>query len=310
MGKKDEDIKSPTKTDPTLAGVGGVLDSVRNKFENKEEDEPIPLSRGVPMVKKESAAAKAFENMELKMKNESEVMSPQTPQIEWAWKKKDKAQLNQELNKTEQEGAPPKPEKKISSKAKKSADRQRELLEDIQAMNSRLSKRNALKEHEEKMEEYSKFMEEIGDYLVEPDESREESTFKDGIKSFISSKIAHKKPKPKKKMTQPIENKEIESISKSSVAKLKEQLYNSNDVADSKTFEPTVTGNVNSLKSSLIQQYTADTEKVSKQEDEIEISSSVSAMKGIFEVEETGGDTASLEKTKVKKKIVQVPEAQ
>ena len=310
FSKKDEDIKSPTKTDPTLAGVGGVLDSVRNKFENKEEDEPIPLSRGVPMVKKESAAAKAFEDMELKMKNESEVMSPQTPQTEWAWKKKDKAQLNQELNKTEQEGAPPKPEKKISSKAKKSADRQRELLEDIQAMNSRLSKRNALKEHEEKMEEYSKFMEEIGDYLVEPDESREESTFKDGIKSFISSKIAHKKPKPKKKMTQPIENKEIESISKSSVAKLKEQLYNSNDVADSKTFEPTVTGNVNSLKSSLIQQYTADTEKVSKQEDEIEISSSVSAMKGIFEVEETGGDTASLEKTKVKKKIVQVPEAQ
>merc|ERR1712008_655482 len=147
FSKKDEDIKSPTKTDPTLAGVGGVLDSVRNKFENKEEDEPIPLSRGVPMVKKESAAAKAFEDMELKMKNESEVMSPQTPQTEWAWKKKDKAQLNQELNKTEQEGAPPKPEKKISSKAKKSADRQRELLEDIQAMNSRLSKRNALKEN-------------------------------------------------------------------------------------------------------------------------------------------------------------------
>ena len=111
-------------------------------------------------------------------------------------------------------------------------------------------------------------------------------------------------------MTQSIENKEIESISKSSVAKLKEQLYNSNDVTDSKTFEPTITGNVNSLKSSLIQQYTADTEKISKQEDEIEISSSVSAMKGIFEVEETGGDTASLEKTKVKKKIVQVPEAQ
>ena len=308
FSKKDENLKSPTQTDPTLAGVGGVLESVRNKFENKEEDEPIPLFRGVPMVKKESAAAKAFEEMELKMKNESEVMSPQTPQTEWAWKKKDKAQLAQELNKTEQEGNP-KPEKKISSRAKKSADRQRELLEDIQAMNSRLSKRNALKEHEDKMEEYSKFMEEIGDYLVEPDESREESTFKDGIKSFISSKIAHKKPKTKKKMTQPIESKEIESISKSSVAKLKEQLYNSNDVTDGKTFEPTVTGNVNSLKSSLIQQYTAS-EKVPKQEEEIEISSSVSAMKGIFEVEETGGDTASLEKTKVKKKIVQVPEAQ
>ena len=311
FSKKDESLKSPTQTDPTLAGVGGVLESVRNKFETKEEEEPIPLFRGVPMVKKDIAAAKAFEEMELKMKNESEVMSPQTPQTEWAWKKKDKAELHTiEVNKTEQESGNPKPEKKISSRAKKSADRQRELLEDIQAMNSRLSKRNALKEHEEKMEEYSKFMEEIGDYLVEPDESREESTFKDGIKNFISSKMAHKKPKPKKKMTQPNENKEIESISKSSVAKLKEQLYNSNDVTDSKTFEPTVTGNVNSLKSSLIQQYTADTEKVSKQEDEIEISSSVSAMKGIFEVEETGGDTASLEKTKVKKKIVQVPEAQ
>ena len=44
FSKKDESLKLPTKTDPTLAGVGGVLESVRNKFETKEEEEPIPLS--------------------------------------------------------------------------------------------------------------------------------------------------------------------------------------------------------------------------------------------------------------------------
>merc|ERR1712223_2279793 len=143
-------------------GVGGVLDSVKNKFENKEDDQPIPISRGVPLVKKEMAAAKTFEQIELK--------------------KKDKEQLHQELNKTDEDVNDPKPEKKLSSRAKKAADRQRELLEDIHALNSRLSKKNALKEHETKMEEYSKFMDEIQDYLVEPDQCNEESTFKDDIK--------------------------------------------------------------------------------------------------------------------------------
>merc|ERR1712223_905824 len=164
-------------------GVGGVLDSVKNKFENKEDDQPIPISRGVPLVKKEMAAAKAFEEIELKMKNETtEVTSPKSPQTEWAWKKKDKEQLRQELNKTDEDVNDPKPEKKLSSRAKKAADRQRELLEDIHALNSRLSKKNALKEHETKMEEMEKFMDEIQDYLVEPDQCNEESTFKDDIK--------------------------------------------------------------------------------------------------------------------------------
>ena len=49
------------------------------------------------------------------------------------------------------------------------ADRQRDLLADIKTINTRLLKKDAVKEHEQKMQEYASFMQEIQEYLNEPD---------------------------------------------------------------------------------------------------------------------------------------------
>lgn len=301
FSRKDDNLKSPAPVDPTLAGVGGVLDSMKNKFETKAE-EPVPLSHGVPMKKKDMPAAIAFAEIEQKKKNESEILSPKTQQQqEWSWKKKNPAELAAELNKAKETEEQPKTEKKSSSRSKKAMDRQRELLEDIQAMNSRLSKKNALKEHEAKMEEYSKFMDEIQDYLAEPDQSNEESTFKDDIKNFITTKLTTKKTKQKS-----VNPTKKSNVSQTSVSKIKEQLMSSNDATDSKTFEPALTNNgkVESLKTSIIQQYT--TEKQVKVEEPIEVSNSVNAMKEMFEAD-MNEDTVT-EKTVVKKKIVHIPD--
>ena len=295
FAKKDEANKP--LLDPSLAGVGGVLNSVKNKFEVKEEA-PVPISKGVSIKKKEIPAALAFAHKD----KEPEVTSPKLQTTDWSWKKKDKAQLAAELNKPDGDSA----QKKVSSKAlraKKSEDRQRELLADIHAMNDRLAKKNALKEHEAKMEEYSKFMDEIQNYLTEPDQSTEESTFKDDIKTFITSKLTTKKQKKTPPVQAP-KKPEPEPVS-SSVSKIKEQLLQSNDTTDARLFDPSIvnTGKVDILKSSIIQQYTSEDKTPKPQE--IETTNSVSAMKGMFEVENE--DEASLERVKVKRKIIEMP---
>ena len=297
FAKKDE-VNKPMMNDPSLAGVGGVLNSVKNKFEVKEEA-PVPISHGVSIKKKEIPGALAFAQKE----PEPEVTSPKPQTTDWSWKKKDKAQLAAEMVKTDGDSVH---QKKASSKAlraKKSEDRQRELLADIHAMNDRLAKKNALKEHEAKMEEYSKFMDEIQNYLTEPDQSTEESTFKDDIKTFITSKLTTKKQK-KTPSVQPPKKPEPEPVS-SSVSKIKEQLLQSNDTTDARLFDPAIvnTGKVDILKSSIIQQYTTEDKKPKPQE--IETTSSVSAMKGMFEVDNE--DEGSLERVKVKRKIIEMP---
>ena len=302
---KKEDMSKPLMNDPSLASVGGVLSSVKNKFEVKEEA-PVPVSHGVSIKKKDIPAALAFAQYEQNAKKEPEVTSPRQQTTEWSWKKKDKAQLAAELNKPEGGNATA---KKVSSKAlraKKSEDRQRELLADIHAMNDRLAKKNALKEHEEKMEEYSKFMDEIQNYLTEPDQSTEESTFKDDIKTFITSKLATKKHKKAAVAQQAPKKSEPEQLP-SSVSKIKEQLLQSNDTTDARLFDPTIvnTGKVDILKSSIIQQYTSEDRTPKPQE--IETTNSVSAMKGMFEADNE--EDANQERVKVKKKIIEMPMA-
>ena len=303
--KKDDQVKSPTHNDPTLAGVGGVLNSVKNKFEAAKDTEPIPLTHGVPLKKKDLLAALTFAQIEEKMKSQTEIMSPKTQQqTDWSWKKKDPGQLASELNKLDKVGENESSnERKKSSRAEKALTRQSELLNDIHEMNSRLAKKNPIKEHEEKMEEYSKFMEEIQDYLTEPDNTNEESTFKDDIKTLITTKLASKKVKPKKAVVQK------QQITKTSVNKIKEQLLNSTDATDGKSFEPSITksGKVENLKESIIQLYNG--ERANKTEDPIEISSSVNTIKDMFEANDSQ-ESYSLEKAKVKKKIVQVDHAE
>ena len=66
----------------------------------------------------------------------------------------------------------PKKTRERSRREEEKADRQRELLDDIKTINNRLLKKDAVKEHEQKMQEYASFMQEIQQYLNEPDTDR------------------------------------------------------------------------------------------------------------------------------------------
>ena len=70
---------------------------------------------------------------------------------------------------------------KKSDREKRKAEQQQKLLSDIKTLNSRFVKRDAIKEHEEKMKEFADFMSDIQDYLLEPVNSNEERDFKDDI---------------------------------------------------------------------------------------------------------------------------------
>jgi hypothetical protein len=59
--------------------------------------------------------------------------------------------------------------------------------ENVYQLVHRFIKRDAIKEHEEKMKDYANFMAEIQEYLKEPVMSNEEQDFKDDIQVLISS---------------------------------------------------------------------------------------------------------------------------
>jgi hypothetical protein len=308
FSKQESRLNKPFQ-DPSLASTNGLLNNVKNIFESKEEV-PVILSHGVHVKKKDIPAAMTFEANEEKMKKEMETLNtmPLKQETEWAWKKKNPGLLALEAAKLNADLASSASEKKKSSRVKKAFERQRELLDEIHSVNTRLAKKNALKEHEEKMEEYSKFMNEIQLYLTEPDQSVEESTFKDDIKNFITAKVTTKKKTTKPKKTDPVKP-QANSMITMSINEIKEQLLQSTDNMDSKTFEKVPTGahgKVDALKTSLIQQYSNDGD--TRTEDfGADIKNSVHNIKGFFETENknVGNDT---DRTKVMKKIVQVPE--
>jgi hypothetical protein len=64
-------------------------------------------------------------------------------------------------------------------------------LADIKTLNSRFGKRDAIREHEEKMKEYASFMAEIQEYLREPVTSNEERNFKDDVQVSRTKDFKH-----------------------------------------------------------------------------------------------------------------------
>ena len=298
FNKKDDISKS--QNDAILNG-GVVLNTVKSKFETKEE-EPIALAHGVPKKKKDIPAALTFAINEQKQLQEDAESSNNKPKQEtdWSWKKKDPVELAVESTFTK-DGSLGNPLSKTDSKKelklKKTFDRQRELLDDIHAVSERLSKKNALKEHEAKMED-------LLQYLVEPDQSTEEASFKDDIKNFINSKVAKKKPKAK------VAPSKTEVPSNTVVNKIKQQLRQGSDAADEKLQEPVITGGgkIDALRASIIQQYLGDSSVKNNQFDQdVDVKNSVNSMKEMFELDQ-GEENNNADRTKVKKKIIQVKE--
>ena len=298
---KNEDCQP--KQNDLLVNNGGILNSVKSKFESKGE-EPIPVAHGVPMKKKDIPAALTFARNEEKFLKDAEVINDKPRQeIEWSWKKKNPAELLENSTGINMSKVDSKKEMKL----KKSFDRQKELLDDIHEVNTRLAKKNALKEHEGKMEAISKFMDEIQQYLVEPDQDAEEATFKDDIKSFIHAKVAKKKV-PKAKIASATKA----EVSNNVINKIKEQLLlQGNDSLDSKFSDSVITGGgkIEALKESIMQQYLGETlQKANQVEQDVEIKNSVNSMKEMFENDQASEENNTTERTKVKKKLVQVNE--
>lgn len=152
-------------------GVGEVMNKFKGKFEAKEE-ESLPIAHGVHIRKKVMPQALQFQLNE--KKEQERLLTPSTANstsTEWSWKKKDPNQLAAEMALSGIQQQPKKTREK-SNREEEKADRQRELLADIKTINSRLLKKDAVKEHEQKMQEYASFMQEIQQYLNEPDTDR------------------------------------------------------------------------------------------------------------------------------------------
>lgn len=300
--KEDEmSVKKSSFQDTSLAGVSNVLNSVKNKFEAKEE-EPLPISRGVQMKKKNIPAALTFELNEQMMQKDA-LASPKskTQDTDWSWKKKDPQQLAVESTIAQYGESKQKTHK--SDRERKRAERQRELLDDIHSVNKRLAKKDAIKEHEEKMKEYTEFMAEIQEYLNEPDKSVEESSFKNDIQSYI--KIAASKAPKKKKSKE--EKKQVNKNTPSGINEIKEKLTYSSVYQTKDSIVPmqlTCGANVETLKTNLLQK--PDTTESFQREVNSASKNSVSNIKDIFE-NETEDTNCSLEKVRVKKKLIHIP---
>jgi len=204
---KDENLmKRKNFQDPSLSGISSVLNKVKDRFEIKDA-EPMTLSHGVSIKKKNIPGAETFALIELKQQKENLATAALQRQNscnaeEWSWKKKDPKQLAIETT-IAMYGASKEPQKK-SDREKKKLEQQQQLISEVKTLSSRLVKRDALKEHEEKMKEYASFMEEIQDYLKEPVISNEEKSFKDDIQNYIqlAAATANKKKLAKKKIVE------------------------------------------------------------------------------------------------------------
>ena len=160
----------PILQDNSLVGVGEVMNKFKGKFEAKEV-ENVPIAHGVHIKKKVMPQALQFQINEKKEQELVSTPSKANTSTEWSWKKKDPNQLAAEmaLSGIQQQ---PKKTRERSRREEEKADRQRELLDDIKTINNRLLKKDAAKEHEQKMQEYASFMQEIQQYLNEPDTDR------------------------------------------------------------------------------------------------------------------------------------------
>ena len=213
FSKDENSISRKNFQDSSLSGISSVLNKVKDKFEVKEE-EPMTLSHGVSIKKKNIPGAETFALIELKQQKENLASANQllrqnsSNAEEWSWKKKDPKQLAVETTIAMYGSSKEAPKK--SDREKKRADQQQELLSDIKMLNSRFVKRDAIKEHEEKMKEYASFMAEIQEYLKEPVASNEEKSFKDDIQNYIelAAASASKKKQARKKSNEKVSKQE------------------------------------------------------------------------------------------------------
>lgn len=213
---KPGDAEAATRNfqDTTSSGLAQMLGRVKDKFEVKEE-KPQTLFHGVTIAKKDIPAAETFVMIEQKQAEQVEVARPAASE-DWAWKKKDPKQLAVEST-IAMYGTSKETTKKKECHKSRNADQKNELYADITNLKSRLAKRDALKESEEKMKEYAKFMAEIQGYLNEPDSSVEEKSFKNDIQNYIqqAAATASKKKQARKKSGDP----DIKFAKKEAIAK-------------------------------------------------------------------------------------------
>ena len=225
---KDENSSAGRRNfqDPSLSGISSVLNKVKDRFEVKDEC-PVTISHGVAIKKKDIPAAATFAMIELKQQKEASSLQKQISSAnteEWSWKKKDPAQLAVEST-IALYGASKEPAKK-SDREKKKSEQQEKLMSDIKSLNSRFVKRDAIKEHEEKMKEYANFMAEIQEYLKEPVTSNEEQDFKADIQNYIelAAATANKKKQEKRKKSNEKPKASQDQIWAGSVAEIKQRL--------------------------------------------------------------------------------------
>ena len=297
FGQNNDGPSKKAFQDSSLAGVSSVMNKFKGKFEAKEE-KPLSISRGVQIKKKVIPQAMQFEFIE---KKQEEVQSPtKASETEWSWKKKDPNQLAVEST-IAMYGESKKVREK-SDREQKKADKQRELLADIKCINSRLLKKDAVKEHEQKMQEYAAFMQEIQEYLNEPDTSTAESNFKDDIQNYINIVGTSKRVKKKSGERPPHPKCDLDEIK----AKLQGQGMDkkANKVAPDSS-------NVKAIKQSLVQQFFGGKKDKQAPSSSDSPSASVTRMKDLFE---TSGESNQESKSKSKAmvndiKSLQVPAA-
>lgn len=293
--------------DPSLSGVGIVRDKFKEKFE-VTPDEPMTLFKGGPIKKKDIPSALVFEQ-KLKEQSQAQNNSPvRQASTDWSWKKTDPKELA--VQNTIAIHGESKPQKsKTAEREQRRNDQHRELLADIHDMNKRLMKKNAIKEHEEKMNEYGEFMSEIQNYLNEPDKSASESTFKDDIQNYInvvgssivSNKTRHKSNEKKMSAAQKVKEQNNSNTNhpklKIGIADIKNKLSESGNTFVQKEREPEILGsnqlknNVKSMKQKLVDQYfsqmnTPQQPDISLQKCEsgpVAVSESISKTKDLFE---------------------------
>ena len=300
---KDDEIKKKQFQDASLAGVSSVLDKMKTKFEIQDEDKPVLLSKGVEKRKSVNPAAALFEIKEQMKAAEPHLHSKsKAPATEWAWKKKAPQQLAMELgygNKPAQQQEVEKPKKGRKVKRELSEEEEKELIEDIHKVTQRLKTKDALKEHEEKMREYEKFMDEIHSYLQEPTDTFEEEEFKEDIQYCITENMSNKKHKQKVK-TKLKQNHQPNNVTTNlSVIKDMLLMQDSQTVTDVQDRQNRSSGNIKELQKNLFFQ-----ESINKEKQEL-------SMKHIGRVKHHFDDDLQKHKNPskviVKKKIIESP---
>ena len=153
--------------DSSLAGASLLLNRAKRQFEAKEDTKPLVVSKGVEKRRQCNVAAVNFE-IKRQLAVNKQLLSPKSKgseaKKEWAWKKKSPEELAKQFD--DLEGT--KEEHVDHNSDEKDVVDPEALLKKIHETMKRLKAKNPDKDHEKKIEEYSKFMEDIQGYLEEP----------------------------------------------------------------------------------------------------------------------------------------------